>query len=48
MKGNKKKGISRREFIKGAGAGILAAGLSPNIIIPGRAYAAGKELKILQ
>lgn len=48
MKKNKKKGISRREFIKAAGAGALAAGLSPAIIIPGQAYAAKRELKILQ
>lgn len=45
---NKKKYISRREFIKGASASVLAVGVSPNIIIPGRAYAAQKTLKILQ
>jgi multiple sugar transport system substrate-binding protein len=44
----KRKGITRRDFIKAAGAGTLALGLGPNIIIPGRAHAAGKELKILQ
>jgi len=47
MTRKKLKGISRRDFIKGAGAGILATGLGANIIIPGRA-AAAKELKILQ
>ena len=47
--GAKKRGtISRREFIKAAGAGALAAGLGPAIIIPGRAHAAKKTLKILQ
>jgi multiple sugar transport system substrate-binding protein len=40
--------ITRRDFIKVAGAGALAIGLGPAIIIPGRARAAGKTLKILQ
>ena len=45
----KKRGsISRREFIKAAGAGALAAGLGPAIIIPGRAHAAKKKLTIFQ
>ncbi len=48
MKEKKAKGISRRDLIKGAGAGLLVAGLGSNITIPGRAYSAGKELKILQ
>ncbi len=39
--------ITRREFIKAAGAGALAAGLGPAIIIPGRANAAKKTLKII-
>ncbi len=44
----KKRGtITRRDFIKAAGAGALAAGLGPAIIIPGRAHAAKKTLKII-
>ena len=44
----KKRGrISRRDFVKAAGVGALAAGLGPGIIIPGRARAARKTLKIL-
>ncbi len=44
----KKRGrISRRDFVKAAGVGALAAGLGPAIIIPGRARAARKTLKIL-
>src|SRR3990172_3313683 len=42
------QGVSRRDFIKAAGAGALAAGLGANIIIPGRADAQKKTLKILQ
>ena len=40
--------LSRRDFIKAAGVGAVAAGLGANIIIPGRARAAKKQLKILQ
>ncbi len=40
--------VSRREFIKATGAGALATGVGANIIIPGRAHAAKKTLKILQ
>jgi len=43
-----KKAISRRDFIKTAGAGVLAAGMGPTIFIPRQARAAPKELKILQ
>src|SRR5258705_2641346 len=39
---------SRRKFIKAMGAGALATGVGCNIIIPGRARAAKKTLKILQ
>ncbi len=46
--GKKVKGVSRRDFIKAAGAGVVAAGLGANIIIPGRAHAGRKTLKILQ
>lgn len=40
------KSISRRDFIKVAGAGAAAAGIGPHIF-PGRIQAADKELKIL-
>jgi multiple sugar transport system substrate-binding protein len=43
-----KQGVSRRDFIKATGAGALATGLGANIIVPGRAQAAKKTLKILQ
>jgi multiple sugar transport system substrate-binding protein len=48
MAGKRRQSISRRTFVKAAGAGALAAGLGPGIIIPGRARAAKKTLKILQ
>ena len=41
-------GISRRDLLKVTGAGVLAAGIGPGIIIPGRARAQTKTLKILQ
>ena len=44
----KVKGISRRDFIKAAGAGVVAAGFGTNILIPGRVRAGRKTLKILQ
>jgi multiple sugar transport system substrate-binding protein len=47
MSEKKGKRISRRDFVKGAVAGTVAAGLGANIIIPGKARAA-KTLKILQ
>ena len=40
--------VSRRDFIMKTGAGAVVAGLGANIIIPGRAGAAKKTLKILQ
>jgi len=44
----KKKGISRRQLMKAAGAaGLVATGIGANIIIPGKAKAA-KKLTILQ
>jgi multiple sugar transport system substrate-binding protein len=43
-----RRGVSRRDFIKATGAGALATGLGANIIVPGRAQAAKKTLKILQ
>jgi multiple sugar transport system substrate-binding protein len=45
-----RKRITRRDFIKTAGAGALAAGLGTNILVPQRSYGASgkKTLKILQ
>jgi multiple sugar transport system substrate-binding protein len=40
--------VSRREFIKTTGAATLAAGIGASIIVPGRASAQQKTLKILQ
>ncbi len=48
MAEKKRDGISRRTFVKAAGAGALAAGLGPGILAPTRARAARKTLKILQ
>src|SRR5260370_5452367 len=47
---NKKKGtgVSRRYFLKIAGAGGIAAGLGPAFLCPERAAAQQKTLKILQ
>jgi multiple sugar transport system substrate-binding protein len=42
------QGVTRRKFIKAAGSAALAAGIGSNIIIPGRARAQQKTLKILQ
>ncbi len=47
MEENEQKGISRRDLLKGAGAGALATGLGANIIIPSRSHAAKKTLRIL-
>jgi multiple sugar transport system substrate-binding protein len=45
-----KKRITRRDFIKTAGIGVVGAGLGPTIFIPSRSHAASarKTLKILQ
>jgi multiple sugar transport system substrate-binding protein len=43
-----KQRVSRRDFIRATGAATLATGLGANIIVPGRARAAKKTLKILQ
>ena len=40
--------INRRDFIKTAGTLALAAGMGANIILPGRAQAGKKRLRILQ
>jgi multiple sugar transport system substrate-binding protein len=42
------KSVSRRDFIKAAGAAALAAGVGSNILVPGRASAQQRTLKILQ
>src|SRR3989304_3724206 len=44
----RKGSVSRRQFIKAAGAAAAATGIGANIIIPGRAGAASKKLRILQ
>jgi multiple sugar transport system substrate-binding protein len=48
MARKKGKGISRREFVKLAGTGALAAGIGPAFLFPERAQAQQKTLKILQ
>jgi multiple sugar transport system substrate-binding protein len=45
--GNSGNGITRRDFIRVAGVGALAAGVAPDIFIPRFAEGASKELKIL-
>jgi multiple sugar transport system substrate-binding protein len=43
-----KRGLmTRREFVKAAGLGVMAAGAAPTIFIPRQARGASKELKIL-
>lgn len=44
----KAEGVSRRDFIKATGAGVMIAGLGANIIIPGKARAGRKKLKIFK
>jgi len=44
----KGKDISRRDFVKTAGAWALAAGMGANIVLPGGACASKRKLKILQ
>ncbi len=48
MRQKKDKPVSRRDFIKTAGSAALAVGVGANIIVPGRASAQQKTLKILQ
>ncbi len=48
MKKTRERGISRREFVKLTGAGVLAAGVGPAFLFPRPAGAASKTLKILQ
>ncbi|MBS1244407.1 MAG: transporter substrate-binding protein, partial [Deltaproteobacteria bacterium] len=43
----KRRSVTRREFIKAAGLGVVAAGVAPTIFIPRQAQGASKELKIL-
>ena len=46
--GKGKGQVSRRQFMKAAGAAAAATGIGANIIIPGRSRAASKKLRILQ
>ncbi|MHB8834664.1 MAG: ABC transporter substrate-binding protein [Candidatus Methylomirabilia bacterium] len=39
--------MTRREFVKAAGLGVVAAGVAPSIFVPRQARGASKELKIL-
>jgi len=48
MAKKKNQGVSRREFVKFAGTGAVAAGLGPAFLFPERAQAQQKTLKILQ
>src|ERR1700693_5631125 len=48
MTKKKDQNISRRDFVKVAGPGALAAGLGPAFLFPERALAQQKTLKILQ
>jgi multiple sugar transport system substrate-binding protein len=48
MPQQKRGGISRRTFVKAAGAGALAAGLGSSLAAPARTRAAKKTLRILQ
>ncbi len=48
MSNNKGQRVTRRRFIKTAGSMALAAGVGSSIIVPGRASAQQKTLKILQ
>src|ERR687892_2815830 len=45
-----RKRITRRDFIKATGTGVLAAGLGTNLIVPARSHGASakKTLKIIQ
>ena len=43
----RKKGISRREFVKAAAVSTIAMGVAPSIFLPTQSSAAAKELKIL-
>jgi hypothetical protein len=46
-KEKKNNGVSRRDFLKAAGIGAIVGGLGANIIIPRRACAGKKKLKIM-
>ena len=48
MSNNNRQRVTRRRFIKTAGSMALAAGVGSSIIVPGRASAQQKTLKILQ
>ncbi len=43
----RKKGMTRREFVKATAVGAFAMGIAPEIFVPRQSSAASKELKIL-
>src|SRR5512143_3320108 len=43
----RKKGISRREFVRAAAVSSIAMGVAPSIFLPRQSNAAARELKIL-
>lgn len=43
----RKKGMTRREFVKAAAVGTVAMGVAPSIFLPRQSSAAERELKIL-
>ena len=47
-KEKKVRKFSRRDFIKAAGAGLAVAGLGAGIMLPGRALAGKRKLRIVQ
>ncbi|NJD55494.1 MAG: extracellular solute-binding protein [Nitrospirae bacterium] len=47
MAKSRKKGMSRREFVKAAALSTAAFGVAPSIFIPRQSSAASKEIKIL-
>jgi multiple sugar transport system substrate-binding protein len=47
MARERKKGMTRREFVKAAAVGTVAMGVAPEIFLPSQSRAAERELKIL-
>src|SRR5438105_11432403 len=48
MKNKRSRGVSRRDFLKAAGAGAVGAGMGPAFLFPERSAAQQKTLKIVQ
>src|SRR5712691_8606483 len=48
MMHGRQKHLSRRDFMKAAGSVVLATGMGAGVVVPGRASAQQKTLKILQ